>query len=337
MSAKGLGLHELQLEWTQRAITENPEDGWAWAQYGDALLLNNQLEQALQAYRETAAFGNYEDNVVAKTGRAEVLKAMGHFDEALNAYQDVMAGHPENVVAKTGRAEVLKAMGRLDEALNAYEDAMAGHPENVVAKTGRAEVFKAMGRLDEALNAYEDVIAGRPEDVVAKTGCAGVFFLLGEYEQALRLLPQRQPTTQEEWIGWHVRGMIYLDRGDLAQATRDLQLGVEQCPLPSQRDYFRSALALAKTRIGDWAGAREQVDRITNPLLEEKTNVIRFRIYAHNGDRAGMERTVKALETKQTSVCIELTAELRRRFLDKKPGDHSERWLEQKTVHCLAA
>ena len=39
---------------------------------------------------------------VAQTGRAEVLKAMGRFQDALDAYDAVRQDHPENVVAQTG-------------------------------------------------------------------------------------------------------------------------------------------------------------------------------------------------------------------------------------------
>ncbi|MBI3822615.1 MAG: TIR domain-containing protein [Planctomycetes bacterium] len=38
-----------------------------------------------------------------------------------------------------GRAEVLKALERYDEALNAYDATIAAHPQDVVAKNGRAE------------------------------------------------------------------------------------------------------------------------------------------------------------------------------------------------------
>ena len=47
MEAKALGHHEFQLDLTQRAVGQNPEDGWAWAQHGDALLNNGRLPDAV--------------------------------------------------------------------------------------------------------------------------------------------------------------------------------------------------------------------------------------------------------------------------------------------------
>ncbi|MBI3822616.1 MAG: tetratricopeptide repeat protein [Planctomycetes bacterium] len=90
---------------------------------------------------------------MAKNGRAEVLKAMKRYDEALNAYNAVIAAHPQDVAAKNGRAEVLKALERYDEALEGYEAVIAAHPPGVVAKTGSAEVLKPLERFDESVAA----------------------------------------------------------------------------------------------------------------------------------------------------------------------------------------
>ncbi len=181
--AKLLGLLELQLNFAQRAIDEAPADPWAWSQYADALLQQERLDDALEAYEEAVRL--HPNDVVPKTGRAEVLKAMGRLDEALDAYNEVTHLHPNDVVPKNGRAEVLKAMGRLDEALDAYNEVAHLHPEDVFAKTGRAEVLKAMGSLDEALDAYNEVAHLHPNDVVPKTGRAEVLKAMGRLDEAL--------------------------------------------------------------------------------------------------------------------------------------------------------
>jgi tetratricopeptide (TPR) repeat protein len=118
MKAKGQGLHKLQLELTFRAVKLKNNDGWSWTQHGDALLRNGQLAKALEAYNQALL---YTKDVEAKAGRAEVLKAQNRLDEALSAYELVIAEFPENAAARNGRVEVLKAQNRLDEALSVYE------------------------------------------------------------------------------------------------------------------------------------------------------------------------------------------------------------------------
>ena len=171
MEAKKLGMYSLQKQLTEKSVDLNPDDGWAWAQYADALLKNNLLDLALRAYEEASLFGQ---RLIAKNGRAEVLKALNRLDEALAAYDAVMEDYSGDIVAKSGRAEVLKALNRLDEALAAYDAVIEEYPEGMVAKSGRAEVLKALNRLDEALAAYDAVIEAHPESMVAKKwSCRG--------------------------------------------------------------------------------------------------------------------------------------------------------------------
>ncbi|HEX9459436.1 MAG TPA: tetratricopeptide repeat protein, partial [Thermoanaerobaculia bacterium] len=216
MEAKSLSLFKLQLELARRAVQVRYQDGWAWAQVGDASLILNRFEDALTAYRHASEFGNdlvgrtgyaqvlltmdrlqeslatfeqvirdYPTEIFAKNGRAEVLKSMGRLDEGLAAYDAIVLEFPNNVVAKNGRTEVLKSMGRLDEALAAYDAIAREFPNEVVAKTGRAEVLKSMGRLDEALEAYDTIGHEFPNNVVAKNGRAEVLKSMGSLDEAL--------------------------------------------------------------------------------------------------------------------------------------------------------
>jgi tetratricopeptide (TPR) repeat protein len=217
MEAKSLSLFELQLELANRAVGLRYEDGWAWAQVGDASLILNRFDDALAAYRRASDLGadligrvgnaraflamgklqeslvafeqvirDYPSEVVPKVGRAEVLKSMGRLDEALGAYNDLSSDFPTDVMAKAGRSEVLRSMGRLDEALEAYEDVIREYPADVVAKNGRADALRSVGRLDEALNAFEAVIREHPMDVIAKYGRAEVLNSMGRSHEALK-------------------------------------------------------------------------------------------------------------------------------------------------------
>ncbi|HXH94196.1 MAG TPA: tetratricopeptide repeat protein, partial [Thermoanaerobaculia bacterium] len=150
MEAKALELFELQLELANRAVGVRHQDGWAWAQVGDASLILNKFDDALTAYQLAGEFGN---NLIARKGHASVLLSMGMLEESLAAFEDTIRDYPYDEVAKGGRAEVLKSMGRFDEALAAYDSLIQEFPSNVVAKNGRAEVLKSMGRPDEALAA----------------------------------------------------------------------------------------------------------------------------------------------------------------------------------------
>jgi tetratricopeptide (TPR) repeat protein len=169
--------------------------------------------------------------------------ALGQLEAALAWCEMALSHRPTDVVAQTGRAEVLRAMGRLDEALAAYDAAMRNHPEDVVARNGRAEVLRAMGRLDEALAAYEATLRDHPRDEYALVGRAVVLSLLGRRREANASLPPAGLQGHGAWVAAHVRliNHIRLGEHDLAEA---IARSVWACPFPDARDRMRATIAL---------------------------------------------------------------------------------------------
>ncbi len=165
--AKSLGAHEIQLQLSQQAVETLPSDGWSQAQLGDAYRCLNQYEDALKAYNLAANYGQLD---VAGTGRAEILKELGHLEEARVAYEETVQAFPHNVVARNGQAEILKELGHLEEARVAYEETVQAFPHDVVARTGQAEILKELGHLEEARVAYEETVQAFPHEILKELG-----------------------------------------------------------------------------------------------------------------------------------------------------------------------
>ncbi|HEV7645408.1 MAG TPA: tetratricopeptide repeat protein, partial [Pyrinomonadaceae bacterium] len=284
--------------------------------------------------------------VVAKTGYAEVLKAQGRFDEALNIYEEIRRSHPEDVVAKTGYAEVLKAQGRFDEALKIYEEIRRSHPENVVAKTGYAEVLKAQGRFDEALNIYEEIRRSHPEDVIARNGLVGILLVLGRYDEALDKLPKGDPATLQDWIGYHIRGMIMLKKGNLTEAVKIFEKGVNEDLIPASKEYFRSALAIARLRQGEFRRACETLDDVTTPSLQPAINILRVHAFgeqkmfqqADNAFRDYERVSInKVFAGYQKAGILELVAEVKGRYVTSRVHNKPDSWLFDREEEMLLA
>ncbi len=365
MAAKRFYRFDLQLHLIQWSIDLKPGDGWAWAQYGDALLKLNKFQEAFRAYDNAELFGKaliaktgraevlkalyrldealaaydevivqHPEEVVAKNGRAEVLKALYRLDEALAAYDEVIDQHPGDMVAKTGRAEVLKALNRLDEALAAYDEVIDQHSGDVVAKTGRAEVLKALNRLDEALAAYDEVIDQHPENAVAKNGRALVLAAMKKYDEALELLPEKDPISQHEWIGYHIRGMILLRMGDLSAAKNLFQNGINTNPSPIGKEYFSTALAVIQLKMKDYKSASNLLAQVSSPELEVTADILRVHAFGALGDKKKAAETYSKLPVDPHPVCYEFKEELRRRFVDFEEPLHDEEWLGEGAIQC---
>jgi tetratricopeptide (TPR) repeat protein len=366
MEAKAIGLKLLQLSLTERSISIAPGDGWSWVQHADALLGLERLDEALKAYDQAEVFGK---DVMAKTGRAEVLKAKGQFAAALAMFDEIIRQHPEDVVAKNGRAEVLKAQGQFLAALAAFDEVIRQHPEDMVAKTGRAEVLKTQGQYTAALAIFDEIIRQDPEDVVAKTGRAEVLkaqghfaaaltafdevirqhphepvtrngrscvlVALGRYDEALESLPTTAPIAFEGWIAYHIKGMCLLRTGETAKALKIFNDGLQNCPFSLQTEYFRSALALSWLRGQDFRKAGETLDVITSPLLQQSANVIRIHAFGAQGNR---QRALKAYEDLAAAPHLltdELTQELHHQYVLLEEPTKDEEWIFDREVRIF--
>ena len=314
-------------------IEEHPEDIVARSGRAEVLKKLNRLDEALAAY--DAVIEAHPESVFAKNGRAEVLKALNRLDEALAAYDAIIEKHPEDIVAKSGRAEVLKTLNRLDEALAAYDAIIEKHPEDIVAKNGRAEVLKALNRLDEALAAYDAIIEKHPENIVAKNGRACILVAIGSWNQALAMLPSQQPITEQEWIGYHIRGVALLRLGQIEDAIKLFEEGIKYNPRPAHKDYFRTALALARIKKLDYSDARNLIADIDARSLEVSANVIRLHVYGRLGDIELADAAYKAIPANSPIVCQELLGELQSRYLRKEAPKYSDEWIIESEIECL--
>jgi tetratricopeptide (TPR) repeat protein len=176
------------------ATVRFPDDVVARAGLAEVLKADKRLAEAEQVYRETIE--RFPDNVVARNGLAEVLKADKRFAEAEKVYQETIERFPDNVVARNGLAEVLKADKRFAEAEKVYQETLERFPDDVVARNGLAEVLKADKRLDEAELVYRETIERFPDDVFARAGLAEVLKAdkrLDEAEQVYRETIERFP------------------------------------------------------------------------------------------------------------------------------------------------
>jgi tetratricopeptide (TPR) repeat protein len=335
---RDLGRLEDALQAYEQTAKDFPQDAVARNGRAEVLRELGRLEDALQAYELTAK--DFPQNAFARTGRAEVLRDLGRLEEALQAYELTANHFPQNVVARTGRAEVLRDLGRLEEALQAYDQTANDFPQDAFARTGRAVVLRDLGRLEDALQAYELAINDFPHDEVARNGRATVLVALGHWDEALSRLPDRPPVTEGEWIAYHIRGMILLRTGKLDSAIQIFEDGAARNPRPKDRDYFRTALALARLRQKHPAEAVEVLEETSAPEMASPADLLRLHSFGllSRLDRAAdaYDRLGEAAERR--SDVREVREELHRRYLAHLPPQHSDDWLiEQETAILLAA
>jgi tetratricopeptide (TPR) repeat protein len=282
------------------------------------------LEEALVGYDEALQLFSFDS--VVHNGRAETLRQMGRLEEALAGYNDAVRLFPSYPATRNGRAETLKQMGRLEEALAGYDDAVRLFPSYPATRNGRAETLKRMGRLEEALAGYDEAIRLFPYDAVSRNGRANVLMELGRYLEALAMLPETGMCEQNDWVGYHIRGMVYLRQGQTDEAVSVFEKGLSECPFFSQRMFFAKALAVARIRQRKW---REAEDTLAG-RTDEAAQVLRIHIQGELKNYSEVVTKYQSLsETRQTTIA-KLRDTLVSRYLNanarKQPP--SNEWLE---------
>ena len=196
-----------------------------------------------------------------------------------------MRRFPQDEVAPNARAETLRDLGRYDEALAAFEETMRRFPQDEVAPNARAETLRDLGRYDEALAAFEETMRRFPQNEVAPTARAHLLASLGRVQEAEVLLTRAvaRLQTRNDWIAAHILAMARLRAGDSQAALRELNRGAEACGFPDVRLYFQTARSLALLANQRPAEAARELEAVAgSPTLEPayRNNVVLFRAHA---------------------------------------------------------
>ena len=234
------------------------------------------------------------DDVVISNTQAQMFKATGQFDRALAIYEETMKRFPNNEVVRNGYAEVLKATGRFDEALAAYEEAMERFPNDEVARGGYAEVLKEMGQFDRALAIYEETMERFPNNKVVRNGYAGILILMNKFTAARSLLSETHLSSKQDWIGYHIIAMSYLKSGDIDEAIQRLTYGFETTPWPAQKNYFATALGVAKIKKKQFA---EVIDVLQSNVVSLDVFQRQARLVLIGHSQAALGRQDEAIQT----------------------------------------
>jgi tetratricopeptide (TPR) repeat protein len=216
-----------------------------------------------------------------------VLKAQERFAEAEGLYRETAAQFPNNVFVRTGLAEVLKAQGRFAEAEILYRETAAQFPNDAVARNGLAEVLKAQGRFAEAETLYREVVVQFPNDRVSRHGLANLLRGRGSLGEALHLVPEPSELRGlEDYYDLHLRGMIFLEQGNVGLAIAAFKRGHEGNPPRRTRLYFQGAMAIARLSQGRF----EEAQRELAAAPDDKPEVNALRLHA----MAGLGQTAEA-------------------------------------------
>ncbi len=127
-----------------------------------------QREDWFQAMRLYSQVGEGSLQLAAQQRVSVVLTRLGQPEAALSQLERYARRHPQRALdVLLTKAQLLEAMDRFEEALTAYDTILAAKPPSLALLLSRAEVELARGETDLAIEAYREAVALRPDSATA--------------------------------------------------------------------------------------------------------------------------------------------------------------------------
>jgi tetratricopeptide (TPR) repeat protein len=307
-----------------------PGDSVAYCGAAEALLSLGRESDALAMYnRAVAAFPH---SPVPLGSRANALLVVGRLGDAKTAYQEAISRFPSDPIIRNGFANLLKKIGKHDEALQQYDRIAQDHPFDIVSRTARADLLKHLGRVKEAIAAYEELSRRNPRNRRVRHSLAAVLISNGELDKAEQLLPNRDPSTLEEWVAYHVRGMLLMKRRNYAAAERLFRHGLEKCPWHAERPFFKNALTACLIFQERLRPAEQLTGSDSNPIAQ----VLKIHIFGELGELRMASKSYQRVKDYCPPLLVAVRNELAGRYVLGLGARKSDQWvLDQMTDAVL--
>lgn len=124
--------------------------------------------------------GNYD--LLGHAARLNQL--LGHHEQAIHYYRDMLALQPKNPALYDGIGNSLIYLEHFDEAIHAYESALAINPARHQPHTGLAGVYARQKRVQESIHEYEIAIRFGEDDIAFKSFLCSQYSVAGQYRES---------------------------------------------------------------------------------------------------------------------------------------------------------
>ncbi len=208
------------------AVAERPDDASAWTSLGNALLDQDDLDGAKEAYLEAIAVDYLDGDAHYGLGLAEFGR--GDFAAALFAFNEVARLYPDRFDGHFNRAVTLARLRRPSQAAEAFQRALdeaspeATGADRLNAFTGMAGQLMLSGEPGRAADAYGQALALAPDDsdLAYRRGVALVE--AGRGLEALAELTDIEARTSDYRFSSLIAS-VYVEQGQVDYALRALE------------------------------------------------------------------------------------------------------------------
>ena len=153
--------------------------------------------------------------------KAQLLASLDRYEEALEAFDRVVAYRPDDEGPHLSRAELMLRMGRQDDAIEAYRSAARRWPDSALSLNALGYTLAdRTERYDEAEKLIRKALDLQPESAAIIDSLGWVLFKQGKPEAALAELERAYEKLRDPEVASHIVEVLWvLDRRDEARVA----------------------------------------------------------------------------------------------------------------------
>ena len=168
----------------------------------------------------------------------------GDFQEAATHFQNALSIYPEYLAARNDLGAQYLKLKQIDEAEKHFQIVLSNDPKNFNAKFNMGLVQVERHNYDEAISLLNQAVAIDSTRPVARLWIGIAKLELGDLVTAETELTRALITGGDECIAAHYHlARIYMNRGDLSEATRSVQTYIQLAP---KGEFIADAKELAQ-------------------------------------------------------------------------------------------
>ncbi len=151
----------------------------------------------------------------------EILRDVGHFDEAMAVYDHALKDMPENTELLYARAMVAEKLGRIDLLESDLLSVLEREPDHVDALNSLGYTLAdRTDRLDEAYSYIKRAMELKPESFYIMDSMGWVLYRQGKLDEALSYLRKAMQASPDSEVAAHLGEVLWV-KGD-KDAARDI-------------------------------------------------------------------------------------------------------------------
>jgi tetratricopeptide (TPR) repeat protein len=220
---QSLGKEDKALSAFIRASTSAPDQAGIWNNIG--ILLGNQkaYEEALKAFKKAASF-DYSDPQIAGNLKAVQKKLESSCTRIIETRKTQLEKDPEDLYAYIEMGRAFEVINRPDDALMAYQRLLAINPEHIDGLMCYAELLRKRGKLKMAMRCYREILKLQPENAETHLYLVQANLNLGFLNEALRHAVTAQKIVKDDPRVHFLLGKIYFAKGLAPRALKEFSI-----------------------------------------------------------------------------------------------------------------